>query len=154
MRRTIFDVMDELFANDFKPAMVDSRRHSTPMCNVIESETDYTIQLAAPGFAKEDVQVKLDEEDALVISLQKRENSEKSKSEDTSESTEVAKVETKPFRYLRREFMYQGFVQRLLLPEDANKEGISAVMENGVLEVTIPKLKEEKKAIERMISVE
>lgn len=42
--------------------------------------------------------------------------------------------------------MYQGFeVQRLLLPEDANKEGISAVMENGVLEVTIPKLKEEKK---------
>lgn len=152
MRRTIFDVMDELFANDFKPAMVDSRRHSTPMCNVIESETDYTIQLAAPGFAKEDVQVKLDEEDALVISLQKKEDD--TESPERSEHNEVAKVETKRLRYLRREFAYQGFVQRLLLPEDSDKDGVTAVMENGVLEVVIPKLKEEKKTIERMISVQ
>lgn len=159
MGRTIFDVMDELFANDFRPAIVNSKRSAAPMCNVIESEKEYTIQLAAPGLTKEDVQVKLDEGDALVISMQKKEEkvekkADEAQSEETSDSKEVAHIDEKPVRYLRREFMHQSFVQRLLLPEDVDKEGISAKMENGMLEVIIPKLHEDKTPIERMISVE
>lgn len=84
--------------------------------------------------------------------MQKKEDD--TESPERSEHNEVAKVETKRLRYLRREFAYQGFVQRLLLPEDSDKDGVTAVMENGVLEVVIPKPKEEKKTIERMISVQ
>ena len=143
MGRTIFDLMDEIFANDMvRPAVASNRRSTTPMCNVMESDKEYTIQIAASGLTKEDVQVKLDEDEALVISMQKNEHKE------------VSKVEEQPVRYLRREFMHQSFVQRLLLPEDVDKEGISAKMENGMLEVVIPKLKEEEKTpIERVINI-
>ncbi|MDD7438454.1 MAG: Hsp20/alpha crystallin family protein, partial [Bacteroidales bacterium] len=90
--------------------------------------------------------------EALVISIQKK--NEETNSEEDSENKAVAKVDEKPIRYLRREFAYQSFVQRLLLPENANKEMISAKMENGMLEVIIPKVKEEVKTpIERMITI-
>lgn len=152
MRRTIFDVMDQLLEDNFVRPVATVKRASAPMLNVMESEDAYTLQVAAPGFTKEEVSVKLDEEEALVISMQKK--SEVSHSEEGSESKEVAKVEEKPVRYLRREFTHQSFAQRLLLPEDADKEKISAKMEHGMLEVVIPKIKEEEKTpIERMITI-
>lgn len=152
MRRTIFDVMDQLFDDNFARPVATVKRSAAPMFNVIESEEAYTLQVAAPGFAKEEVSVKLDEEEALVISIQKK--SEETTSEGESESKEVAKVEEKPIRYLRREFTQQSFVQRLLLPEDVDKEKISAKMGDGMLEVIIPKIKEEVKTpIERMITI-
>lgn len=153
MRRTIFDVMDQLFDDNFMTAMPTAKRTSAPMLNVLESADAYTLQVAAAGFSREEVEVKLDEEEALVISIQKK--AEDTTSKESSESTEVAKAEEKPVRYLRREFTHQSFAQRLLLPEDADKESISAKMENGMLEVVIPKVKEEVKTpIERMISID
>lgn len=153
MRRTIFDVMDQLFDDNFMRPVATVKRTTSPMLNVMESVDAYTLQVAAPGFTKDEVSVKLDEEEALVISIQKK--SEETTTEETSDSKEVAKVEEKPVRYLRREFTHQSFAQRLLLPEDVNKEEISAKMENGMLEVVIPKIKEEEKTpIERMITIE
>jgi HSP20 family protein len=43
--------------------------------------------------------------------------------------------------YLRREFSYTKFQQTMLLPEDADREAVSAKVENGVLTVNIPKIK-------------
>ncbi len=152
MRRTIFDMMDQLFDDNFVRPVATVKRSTAPMLNVMESEDAYTLQVAAPGLTKEEVSVKLDEEEALVISIQKK--NEETNSEEDSENKAVAKVDEKPIRYLRREFAYQSFVQRLLLPENANKEMISAKMENGMLEVIIPKVKEEVKTpIERMITI-
>jgi len=42
-------------------------------------------------------------------------------------------------RYLRREFSYEKFQQMLTLPEDAEADKIEARVENGVLNVHIPK---------------
>ena len=156
MARTIFDVLDDILREDLvRPTIVSQKRATTPMCNLLESDKAYTIQLAAPGLTKNDVEVKLDEDDALVISMEKKEEKKEHQHEEKEESHEVAKVEQHPVRYLRREFMHQSFAQRLLLPEDADKEGISAKMENGVLEVVIPKIKQEEKApIARTISID
>ncbi|MDO5016801.1 MAG: Hsp20/alpha crystallin family protein [Porphyromonas sp.] len=158
MGRTIFDLMDEIFANDFsRSAMNTNKRVSAPMINVLENDEAYTIQIAAPGLTKDDVLVKLDEDEALVISMQKKEEkveNEETQKEGTSDSKEIVKVENKPVRYLRREFMHQSFVQRLILPEDVDKENIGAKMENGMLEVVIPKNKvEEQTPVERLISI-
>lgn len=158
MRRTIFDLMDSMFDDGLMmPVYHAQNRNAAPACNVLEDETAYTIQVAAPGLTKEEVSVKLDEDEALVISMQKKEEKreeEAPKSEETSESREVAKVDHKPVRYLRREFMHQSFAQRMLLPEDADKEKISAKMENGMLEVVIPKIKEEERMpIEKVINI-
>ena len=92
---------------------------------MIENEKDYRIELDAPGMSKEDFNIKLDEENNLVISMEKKnENKEEDK---------------KNGRYLRREFSYSKFQQTMILPDDVDKDAISASVEHGVLTVDLPK---------------
>ena len=48
-------------------------------------------------------------------------------------------------KYLRREFSYSKFEQRLSLPDGADREHIDASMSDGVLTISIPKLPVEEK---------
>jgi HSP20 family protein len=118
------EVFNDLFSNDWM-----LRANATaPAINVIESDSDYRIEVAAPGMTKDDFCVRIDDENNLVISMEKKiENSENSKTA----------------LYLRREFSYSKFEQKMVLPKNADKEKIVAKMEHGVLDVSIPKLKEE-----------
>ncbi len=99
--------------------------YTAPAINVIENEKEYELELAAPGLSKEDFKIQLDGEGNLVINMEKRtENNE----------------EKKKGRFLRREFSYEKFHQRLMLPDDVDIEKIDAKMENGVLNVHLPKI--------------
>ena len=81
---------------------------------------------------KEDFNVHIDEDNNLVISMEKKiENKEEDKKEG---------------RYLRREFSYSKFEQTMVLPDDVDKEKIAANVENGVLNITLPKYGEQEKA--------
>lgn len=115
----------ELFNDFFTDDWVDRTGNSTPAINVIENEHGFELELAAPGMTKEDFKVSLDEEGDLVINMEKKEENKENK---------------RHGRYLRREFSYTKFQQTMILPEDADKENISASVENGVLKVNIPKL--------------
>ena len=119
----------ELFNDFFTDDWVDRTGNSTPAINVIENEHGFELELAAPGMTKEDFKVSLDEEGDLVINMEKKE-----------EKKEENKEGKRHGRYLRREFSYAKFQQTMILPEDADKENISASVENGVLKVNIPKL--------------
>ena len=58
-------------------------------------------------------------------------------------------------RYLRREFTSEQFRNTLVLPEDIHRNQISAKVENGILEVTLPRVTvEEKKALVQNIEVQ
>ena len=62
--------------------------------------------------------------------------------------------EKKEGRYLRREFSYSKFQQTMVLPENAEKEKIEAKVENGVLNIIIPKMSEEAaKKAEKIIEI-
>ena len=62
--------------------------------------------------------------------------------------------EKKDGRYLRREFSYSKFQQTMILPENVDKDHISAQVENGVLNIELPKLSEEEvKKPDRTIEV-
>ena len=113
---------------------------TAPAINVIETEKEYKVEVAAPGMKKEDFQIHINEDNDLVISMEKK-----------TESTEGDKEGKKESRYLRREFSYSKFQQTMILPDNVDKEKISAAVENGVLSVQLPKISEEevKKAIER-----
>ena len=122
-------IFNDFFDNDW---MVKANA-TAPAINVFETEKEYKVELAAPGMTKEDFNVHIDEDNNLVISMEKKSESE-NKDENKKEG-----------RYLRREFSYSKFQQTMILPDDVDKEKISAHVENGVLNIELPKFTEEAK---------
>ncbi|WP_321436903.1 Hsp20/alpha crystallin family protein [uncultured Bacteroides sp.] len=129
------DVFNDLFDTNW---MVKTNA-TAPAINVIETEKEYKVEVAAPGMTKEDFNIKIDEDNQLVVTMEKRQEH---------------KEENKEGRYLRREFSYTKFQQTMLLPDNAEKDQIEAGVENGVLTINIPKMspQQEKKA-ERLIEI-
>ncbi len=112
---------DAFFNTELMPRM----NATAPAINVKETQKEYKMEVAAPGLRKEWVRVNIDTDGNLSIAI---ENKMEHKDEDKHE------------HYLRREFSYSNYQQSYTLPEDADREKISAKVENGVLEVEIPKL--------------
>lgn len=128
------DVFNDFFDTDFMP-----RTNATaPAINVKESEVDYEVEVAAPGMTKEDFNVHLNQEGDLHIKME----SKKEHNDDNKRS-----------HYLRREFAYSKFEQTLILPDDVDKENISAKVADGVLTVVLPKILKEERNVVRQITV-
>ena len=121
--------------------LAERRSTTAPAVNIIDGENEYKVEVAAPGMTKEDFKVHINEDNELVISLEKK----------TENKEEDAK---RKGTYLRREFSYTQFQQSLLLPDNIERENISAKVENGVMTIDIPKKKiEETAAAPRQIEV-
>lgn len=129
VRRNNQTWLPDIFNDFFDTKWMDRMNATAPAINVLENENSYDLELAAPGMTKEDFNVHLDDEGNLVIEMEKK----------TDE-----KGEKKHGHYLRREFSYTKFQQTMVLPDDAEREKISAHVENGVLNVNIPKVQKAK----------
>ncbi len=105
---------------------------SAPAVNVVESDEDYKIEIAVPGLSKDDLSINLTEQNELVVSMEKKD--------------EVKEEDKKNKKFLRREFSYAKFQQSLLLPNDVDKERISASVNDGVLIIDLPKHTPDEKA--------
>ncbi len=129
------------FFNDFFDNDWMSKTNATaPAINVIENEKNYQVEVAAPGMTKEDFNIHLSNDNELVITMEKK-----------NESTEEGKDGRK---YLRREFSYSKFQQAFVLPEDVEKEKINATVNDGVLTIELPKRTPEEKAqVNRVIEI-
>lgn len=131
------------FFNDFFDTDMMPRMNATaPAVNVKESDKGYVMEIAAPGLKKEYCRVSIDKDGNLNLKI-----------EDKFEHKEEDKAEDKKEHYLRREFNYSNYEQTYVLPEDVDKEKISAKVENGILTIDLPKMskeveKEENKSIE------
>ena len=131
--------LPSIFNDFFDNEWMEKANATAPAINVSESENEYKVEVAAPGMTKEDFNIRIDEENNLVISMEKK-----------SESKE----EKKDRKYLRREFSYSKFEQTMILPDDVDKEKIGAAVENGVLDITLPKLtKEDSPKLSRNIEI-
>ena len=116
------EIFNDFFANDWM-----TRTNSTaPAINVIEDDKDYKGEVAAPGMNKEDFKVKVTDDNYLVLTMEKKNES---------------KDEDKKRKYLRREFSYHKFEQSLALPENVNKDEIKSSVNDGILTIDIPKMK-------------
>ncbi|CDE64657.1 MAG: Hsp20/alpha crystallin family protein [Parabacteroides sp.] len=129
-------IFNDFFDNDW---MVKANA-TAPAINVIESDKDYKVEVAAPGMTKEDFNIHLSEDNELVISMEKK---NETKEEDKGNK-----------KYLRREFSYSKFQQALILPDDVEKDKINANVTDGVLTIELPKRTPEEKAkINRVIEI-
>lgn len=96
--------------------------YGSPRVDIRETEKEYVIDAEFPGFAKDDVNISLDD-NRLTISAKKEESSE--------EKDENG-------RYIRRE-RRSGAFQRSFLLENVDTGSIQADMVDGILHVTLPK---------------
>lgn len=132
--KDVFNFVEEVigdsfnFAKDCKKEVKDSfkrefyKRH-VPV-NVIKTEAGFRVEVIAPGFQKDNFNIKL-QENKMWVSANK-EISENEKDE-----------------YRRQEFHLAEFERAIHIPKTADTEKIEAKYENGILEIFIPNKEEE-----------
>ena len=123
IRKTQAWLPEILFNDWFNDSVFSGQRTMTsPALNILEKENGFRVELAAPGMEKESFKIDINKENQLVISAEKKTESEENKE-----------------RFLRKEFAYIQFVKTITLPDSVDKDAITASYENGILGVEIPK---------------
>lgn len=121
--------LPDIFNDFFDTEWMEKANATAPAINVVEHDNGYAVEVAAPGMTKDDFNVHLDEDGNISITMEKKsENKEENK---------------KNGHYLRREFSYSKFQQTMVLPDNVDKDKISASVKDGVLTIDLPKLPKE-----------
>lgn len=128
-------VFNDFFGNEW----MENNSKSVPAINIQQNENGFTVEVAAPGMTKEDCNVRIDDDNNLVIDFEKKNETEEKDKKGT---------------YLRREFSYSRFQRTMILPDNIEKEKIVAKVENGVLTVEIPTVTEKKVPVSKQIEIQ
>ena len=138
---TIPSLFDDFLTRDWLDSSLANWRvtgATLPAVNVMETNDDFRIEVAAPGMRRNDFKVELDN-NILTISSEREDKSEEKDSNGN---------------YTRREFSYQSFQRSFTLPE--NKvlgDKITARYVDGILHVTVPKSEDAKVKPAKQIAV-
>jgi len=105
-----------------------------PTVNTREDENAYVVEVDLPGVKKEDIKVNIDQEKrTLTVSGERK-----------------FKNEVKKEDYYKIESSYGKFLRTFSLPENVDAENIDAKTEDGVLHITLPKVKKEEKEVKEI----
>jgi HSP20 family protein len=132
-------LFDRFFNNDlfdWSAGNYSTTNTTLPSVNIKESSDDFEVEVAAPGFTRNDFRVELNH-DLLTISSDKEIQNE----------TREGQI------FSLREFSYQSFSRSFTLPNTADSEKIGAKYENGILRIVIPKKEEAKPKPARQIAI-
>ena len=140
---TFSGLVDQLFENNFNRFFDDNvwgygkaLPGQVPV-NISETDTTYELDMAAPGFKKEDFKVDISGE-KLTVSL---------------EHKEETKEEDKKGGLLRQEYRRQSFSRSFSLDDTVDPNKIAAKYQDGLLHLTLPK-KEAAQKISRTVSID
>lgn len=134
---TYFDRFFENDLMDWNGKNYSKTNTTLPAVNIQENENEFVIDVAVPGFKKEDFQVNY-ENGLLSISSEL-----KNESEDSENG-----------KYTRREFSYQSFKRSFTVADKlVDGDKITANYENGLLHITLPKREEAKPKPKREIEI-
>jgi len=136
-------LLDDFFSSEFNDFSKFRQAVNLPKVNIAELENAYRIEMAAPGYEKEDFKIDLDN-DILTLSA---ENKDEALEENKND-------EAQKLSYTKKEFHYSNFKRSFTLPETADVENISAKYENGILVVEIAKKEEAVLKPKKSISIE
>lgn len=99
------------------------RNANLPAVNIKDNAKSYDLELAVPGYKKDELKVNV-QDGVLTISSEKQKESEEDKN-----------------GYTRREFSYRSFERSFQLPENVDADNVKASFTDGVLKLSIPKTK-------------
>lgn len=131
MPQTFSSMLDRFFNESVNTRGLSS---FTPHVDACETENGYEIEVALPGIRKEDINIDF-QEGRLTISGERK----------------FEKQEGDGKRYQILETQYGSFSRTFYLPDNVNPDQIAARMENGMLQVYVPK--DEHKTMKRRISI-
>jgi HSP20 family protein len=103
--------------------------HWGPAMDVIREDERFVLKVDLPGITIDEVKIEV-EDGVLTVSGEHEE-----------------KLDDEKDQYVRRERHYGSFYRSMLLPPSVTPEQIKATCKDGVLEVTVPIPKPEKKAV-------
>jgi HSP20 family protein len=103
-----------------------------PAVNTREGEYAYHVEVDLPGIKKEDIEIDVEDNVLIISGDRKIEN------------------EIKEEDYYKLESSYGKFSRSFTLPERVDTENIHAESKDGVLEVIVPKLKEQEKKAKKI----
>lgn len=126
-------LMNDFFKPDWFGGM--DTFNNVPAVNIKENEKDFMLELAIPGFKKEDFNIEVDNDVLTISSEVKKDN------------------EVKEDNYTRREFSVSSFKRAFTLPETVNEDEINATYEGGILKLTLPKREEALPKPKRLIEI-
>jgi HSP20 family protein len=112
----------------FKRSGGEMMRFKFPAVNIAENETNFLIDLAVPGFKKEDFVIKVEDDVMTIMAEKKDEQEEKEKN------------------YSRKEYTHESFIRSFRLPENVKDDQVKAGYEDGILKLTLPKSEVQVKA--------
>ena len=123
-------LFDDLFNAPFR----SMRPLNKIVTDVKETEKEYCLEMELPGVEKQNIDINL-KEGTLTISV--------SKEDKTS-------VENEKSGYIRRERRFGSYSRSFYVGTDVNENEISASLENGVLNVIVPKKEPEKPKVTKI----
>ncbi|PKP49460.1 MAG: heat-shock protein Hsp20 [Bacteroidetes bacterium HGW-Bacteroidetes-11] len=112
------NVMENFFNNPTRP----SHATVTP-ANIFENENAFVIELAVPGYSKENFSITLDQQ---ILKI----------------SADAKQHQIDDEKFLRKEFGLNGINRSFVLPKTVDTDNISADFSNGILSIRLPLLKD------------
>jgi len=130
--KMITDIFQSNFNNMLQDILIDQniieRDTATPKVNISGNEDNYQINVIMPGIDKKDITLSIDND---ILTIQSNYDKQKDKDQNA----------------LRTEFIIKEYYRKISLPKDADHQSISANLKNGILEITIKKIKVKPKNI-------
>lgn len=108
---------------------------TVPAVNVSEEAGIYRLEVAIPGYKKEDFNINVDDNVLTISSEMKEEKEETNK------------------KMTRKEFSYASFQRSFRLPDNAKSADIKAKYKDGILMLEIPKMEQAKMPEKKRIEV-
>ena len=127
-------LLDELF--DDRWFNFDTFNQTFPAVNTIERDNQYLLEIAVPGMDKKDFEIEIQNDLISISSISKQE-----------------KEVNDNLNYNRQEFNYNSFHRTFSLPKEVDQSKIKAIYSNGILTITLPKLKEVISKSKKLIEV-
>lgn len=115
--KDLYGMMDDFFTEN-----INFSANTNFKVDVRELENSYLVEAELPGFKKDEIKISF-KNGELTIDAEKKEEAEKS---------------SKDKNYVHREMRYSS-MSRTLYFENVEKEGLKAKLNDGILEINIPK---------------